>query len=229
MAIATNLGVFMRFNGCPLFNGITEIERKNLIKCLNAREVKYNAGDEICSYNTESGVLGMILSGKAEVKKLDRDGNYSILEEISRFGVFSDSFAYTATDANAISVFAVEPCSVLIVKYTDIFKRCAKACAFHSVMVENLMKIIIAKTKTLSQRVEILSNKTIRDKILSYCSLLVKQTGSNTVVMPMSYTSLAQYLCVDRSALMRELKRLSESGILKVNKRNVTVLSLEYI
>ena len=91
------------------------------------------------------------------------------------------------------------------------------------------MKIIIAKTKTLSQRVEILSNKTIRDKILSYCSLLVNYSGSNTITIPMSYTSLAQYLCVDRSALMRELKKLSVQNILKVNKRVITVTSLEYI
>ena len=74
-----------------------------------------------------------------------------------------------------------------------------------------------------------LSNKTIKDKVLSYCSLLVNHTGSTTITIPMSYTSLAQYLCVDRSALMRELKRLSDKNILKVNKRVVTVTSLEYI
>ena len=219
----------MKFAGCPLFDRINEADRKKLIKCLNAREVKFSQGDEICSYNHSSGVLGMILSGKAEVKKLDRDGNYSILEAITKFGVFSDSFAYTATDANAISVFATEPVTVLFINYKDIYKRCSDACTYHSVFVENLMKIIISKTKTLSQRVEILSNKTIRDKILSYCSLLANHTGSNTITIPMSYTSLAQYLCVDRSALMRELKRLSDGNILKVNKRVITVTSLEYI
>lgn len=219
----------MKYAGCPLFDGIDENERKKLIKCLNAREVKFLQGGEICSYNSQSGILGMILSGKAEVKKLDRDGNYTILEALTKFGVFSDSFAYTATDANAISVFAVEPVTVLFINYQDIYKRCSDACIYHSVFVENLMKIIIAKTKTLSQRVEILSNKTIRDKILSYCSLLVNYSGSNTITIPMSYTSLAQYLCVDRSALMRELKKLSVQNILKVNKRVITVTSLEYI
>ena len=219
----------MKYSGCPLFEGINENDRKSLIKCLNAREVKFLAGEEICSYNTNSGILGMVISGRAEVKKLDRDGNYTILEAITRFGVFSDSFAYTATDANAISVFAVEPVTVMFINYLDIYKRCSNACNFHSVFVENLMKIVIAKTKTLSQRVEILSNKTIRDKILSYCSLLVNQYGSVTVTIPMSYTSLAQYLCVDRSALMRELKRLTEKEIIKVNKRVITITSSEYI
>lgn len=219
----------MKFSGCPLFDGIAEIDRKNLITCLNARELKFSTGDEICSYNRESTSLGILLSGKATVKKLDRDGNYTILENISRFGVFSGAFAYTATDANAISVFAQEPCLVMFINFSAVFKRCSKACSFHSVMVENLMNIVISKTKILSQRVEILSNKTIRDKILSYCSLIVNQTGNVTFTLPMSYTSLAQYLCVDRSALMREIKKLTQSGILRVNKRLITVLDVEYI
>lgn len=219
----------MKYAECPLFSGISEYDRKNLLTCLNAREVKFSSGDEICSYNSTSGMLGVVLSGKAYVKKLDRDGNYTILETITRFDVFSDAFAYTATDANAISVFASEPVSVMFINYSAVFKRCAKACEFHSILVENLMDIIISKTKTLSQRVEILSNKTIRDKILSFCSLIVKQTGSNTFTLSMSYTSLAQYLCVDRSALMREIKKLTERNILKVNKRVITVTSTEYI
>ena len=219
----------MKYNDCPLFEGISESDVKVLIKCLNAREVKFYAGEEICSYNSTSGVLGVVLSGKVEVKKLDRDGNYTILETVTRFDIFSDSFAYPATDANAISVFAVEPVTILWVRYYDVYKRCQNACTYHSVFVENLMKLIIKKTKMLAQRVEILSNKTIRDKILSYCSLLVKYSNSNTVTLPMSYTSLAQYLCVDRSALMREFKKLTDTGIIKVVKRNVTILSLEYI
>ena len=91
------------------------------------------------------------------------------------------------------------------------------------------MRIIIAKTKILSQRVEILSNKTICDKIMSYLSLTAKTHGTTTFTLPMSYTSFAQYLCVDRSALMRELKKLNDQGILKVNKKEITVLSKDYI
>ena len=88
---------------------------------------------------------------------------------------------------------------------------------------------MIEKSKTLSQRVEILSNKTIREKILSYASIVVKQSGSLTFTLPMSLTSFAEYLCVDRSAMMRELKKLSEQGVLKTNKRTITVLDKKYI
>ena len=76
---------------------------------------------------------------------------------------------------------------------------------------------------------EILSNKTIREKILSYLSFAVKTQGQTTITLPMSLTSFADFLCVDRSAMMRELKKLSDSGIIKNKKREITILQKEYI
>lgn len=219
----------MKHVNCSLFNGITETQLKQLEKCLRTREGKFLTDDEICSYNNKSQILGVLLSGKAYVKKLDRDGNYTILETLHKNEIFSDVFAYTATDANAISIFACEPTTVLFIDFESVFKRCANACEHHSLFVFNLMKTVLDKSKVLSQRIEILSNKTIKDKILSYVSLIVNKSGNKTFILPMSYTSFAEYLCVDRSAMMRELKKLSEKGILRVNKKEITVLSDEYI
>ncbi len=214
---------------CTLFEGISENNLKRLEECLKTREVKFYQDDEICSYNNSNQILGVILSGKAYVKKLDRDGNYTILETLHKNDIFSDTFQYTATDANAISIFACEATTVLFFEFQSVFKRCPQACEYHSVFVFNLMKNFLDKSKLLSQRIEILSNKTIKDKILSYCSIMVHSLESKTFVLPMSYTSFAEYLCVDRSAMMRELKKLATNGILSVNKKEITVLSEEYI
>ena len=217
-----------KFN-CSLFDGIKENNLKGLLSCLKSKEVKFNQDDEICSYNNSNQILGVILSGKAYVKKLDRNGNYTILETLNKNDIFSDTFIYTATDANAISIFSSEQTVVLFFDFESVFKRCSNACEYHSVFVVNLMRTFLDKSKRLSQRVEILSNKTIKDKILSYCSLMVNKLNSMSFTLPMSYTTFAEYLCVDRSAMMRELKKLNTQGILSVNKKEITVLSEEYI
>ena len=46
-------------------------------------------------------------------------------------------------------------------------------------------------------------------------------TCHNCIKLPMSYTALAQYLSVDRSAMMREIKNLSDEGVIKRDGRNV--------
>ena len=219
----------MKYINCPLFSNIRETELKKLYTCLRAKEVKFEQNAEICSYDSQKGVLGVVTQGEVIIKKIDLNGNSTILDHIQKNGVFSDIFAFTATEANFIGVYAGEPTTVIFFDYPSVFKRCQKACEYHSTFVENLLKIVIDKSKTLSQRVEILSNKTIREKILSYASIVVNQAGSLTFTLPMSLTSFAEYLCVDRSAMMRELKKLSEKGILRVNKKEITVLSDEYI
>lgn len=219
----------MKYSESSLFKDITESQIKQLNNCLKIREEKYNTDEEICSYNDTSKVVGLILSGKAYVKKLDKNGNYTILETLYKDSVFGAVLSYTETDINFITVFAQEPTTVLFLDYNCIFKRCQKACAYHSTLVLNFMSKLLDRTKILSQRVEILSSKTIKDKFLSYLSLMVNRTQKHTFTIPMSYTTLAEYLSVDRSALMREIKKLSDSGIIKVNKKEITILSKEYI
>ena len=220
----------MKYLGCPLFENISDNDVNHMIQCFKAKESKYFAGEEICSYNVKTGTLGIILSGKASVKKLDRNGNYSILENLQRFDVYSDSFSYTANDDNYISVVSEDDVITLEFSFDEVYKRCEKACKHHSILVQNLMKIVIDKTKTLSQRVEILSNKSIKDKVLGYIKLMLsKNNQKDTFTLTMSYTSLAEYLCVDRSALMREIKKLKEQNVIKVNKKTITLLNDKYI
>lgn len=219
----------MKFLTSNLFNNISEEDIKKLYICLKAKEVKFLANKEICSFNNTSNVIGIILNGKADVKKIDRNGDVTILETLQKNGVFSEVFSYTATDANYISVFSTEPTTVLFLDLNGVFKRCEFACECHSTFVFNLMMHVVDKSKTLYRRIEILSSKSIRHKILSYLSLLVNLNESNKFTLPMSYTSLAQYLCVDRSAMMREFKKLNQENIILTKKREITIISSDYI
>ena len=118
----------IRAKGEETIKYLKENNLKGLLSCLKSKEVKFNQDDEICSYNNSNQILGVILSGKAYVKKLDRNGNYTILETLNKNDIFSDSFIYTATDANAISIFSSEQTVVLFFDFESVFKRCSNAC-----------------------------------------------------------------------------------------------------
>ncbi|MBR5439860.1 MAG: Crp/Fnr family transcriptional regulator [Clostridia bacterium] len=214
----------MKYNNCFLFEGLSEAQIKNLLLSLNAKEVKYSGGEEICSYNKAHNVFGVILNGKANVKKMDEDGNFFILENLTKNSVFSDTLSYLATDVNYISVYALETTTVLFLDTSIIFNRQPIASEERLTFINNLLLYTIEKSKILSKRIEILSNKSIKDKILSYFSLLAKNNNSSSFLVPMSYTNLAQYLCVDRSAMMRELKKLNDKGVIISNKRQITII-----
>lgn len=87
-------------------------------------------------------------------------------------------------------------------------------------MLNHLPELILNKVNELNTRIEFLAQKTIRDKLLMYFSLMSTKNFSKTFELPLSLTDLADYLNVNRSAMMRELKLLREEGLVdKVGNR----------
>lgn len=110
----------------------------------------------------------------------------------------------------------------------DMFeKKCKKNCKFHEELLYSLPNLVLTKVSDLNLRIEILSKKTIRDKLLSYFRILSQNSFSKTFTLPFSLTDLADYLSVDRSAMMREIKALKEDGIIKKMDKNKFTLLIQ--
>ena len=122
-------------------------------------------------------------------------------------------------------VVCEKDCRVEFVDYSHITKRCSRACDHHSVLVQNLLRLIADKALALGERVEVLSQRSIRDKLLCYFTLQSAKNGGGTFRLPFSLSRLAEYISTDRSAMMRELKKIREEGIAEVKNGEITLLS----
>ena len=122
-----------------------------------------------------------------------------------------------------MKVVAEGDSKVMFIKYGQITKRCENACEHHSRLVSNMFGLIAKKTLSLSQRIEILSKKTTREKLMYYFRIISKSNGKE-FDLPMSLTRLSAYICADRSAMTRELSRMQADGLISLNKRKVKIL-----
>ena len=109
-------------------------------------------------------------------------------------------------------------------RYDQITKRCENACACHSQVVTNLFQLLSKKSLHLSRRIEVLACRSIREKLLCFFEQLADEHGSRTFPLPFSLSMLADYISTDRSAMMRELKKLKEEGVVQTENRRVTIL-----
>lgn len=73
------------------------------------------------------------------------------------------------------------------------------------------------------ERLEVLSQRTIREKLQCYFSLLNARYRTSTFTLPFSFSALADYLSVDRSAMMRELKKMKEDGLIQTDRHEITL------
>ena len=100
---------------------------------------------------------------------------------------------------------------------------CPSACAFHNRLIRNLLTLVSRKNFQLNRKLEHMSKRTTREKLLSYLSMESKKANASTFTIPFNRQQLADYLSVDRSAMSNELCKLRDAGILEFNKNTFTI------
>ena len=187
--------------------------------CQKEQKKVFSKNEVVTTYIKNRNQLCILLDGHADLVRYDLNGNRTIVEHFSKNALFGEVF-YTITTNNELLVEAKSNCTVLFYIYDDIFHKCKNNCKFHQTLSENLPQLILNKVTDLNMRIELLTKRSTRDKLLGYFSLLSTRKLSTSFELPFSLTDLADYLSVDRSAMMRELKLLKEDGFIeKVGNR----------
>ena len=213
----------MEYGSLALFYDITDQEVEAMIQCFRMRRCRFHPGQIICTYGESAGEVGVLVSGEAELVRLDYAGNRTILERLETGGVFGESLALTPTLGDCVEVVSAAGSEVLFMEYSHIMKRCENACAHHSKLVQNMFRLVAEQTRRLSQRVEVLSRRSIRDKLMCWFQLRRLAAGADSFTLPFTLSALADYISADRSAMMRELKRMKEEGLVEMDGRRVTL------
>ena len=216
----------MKKNNFYIFDAISQESIDCIIKCFNCFEKKYLKDEVIDSYNDNSEYLGVICSGTAQVVRTDIRGNQDLLEKLSSRSVFGACLTKYSKNylGDSIDVVCTADCCVLYISFYKILHPCQKVCSHHTKLIENLVYLMSEKTSELSQRIELLSKRSIRDKLVCYFNITATETGSEAFTLPFSSTTLASFLCVDRSAMMREIKKMKDENLIDFQKRKVTLL-----
>ena len=182
--------------------------------CQKKQKKVFGKNEVVTTYIKNRNQLCILLDGHADLVRYDLNGNRTIVEHFSKNSLFGEVF-YTITTNNELLVEAKSNCTVLFYTYDDIFHKCRNNCKFHQTLSENLPQLILNKVTDLNMRIELLTKRSTRDKLLGYFSLLSTRNLSKSFELPFSLTDLADYLSVDRSAMMRELKLLKEDGFIE--------------
>ena len=210
---------------CPLFENIETNEMSAMLGCLGARVIDRGRNEAIFSEGDPAIYVGILLSGAAQIVKEDFFGNRSIVASIEPSQLFGETFACADIEALPVSVMATEKSEVMLIDCRRITMTCSNACAFHSRMILNLLRGVAAKNLVFNQKIEILSRRTTRDKLMTYLLEQAKRNRSQEFTIPFDRQSLADYLGVERSALSAEISRMRGDGILEAEKSRFRLLN----
>lgn len=203
-----------------LFQGMEETDVKDMLGCLNAREKKYSKGEVIFRMGDSAACMGMVLSGRVSIENDDLWGRHSVLDSVGPGMVFAEAYACLPGEPMMVSVAAAEASQILFLDTGRMETVCPHACACHSLLIRNLLKILAHKNLSLSRRMFHTSSKSIRGRLLSYLSFQAARQGRRDFTIPFNRQQLADYLGVDRSAMSAELGKMQREKLLVTNRNH---------
>ena len=208
-----------------LFRGIEEDELSSMLACLGGTARRFPKGSTILRAGEPVRQMGVVLSGQVQVSREDADGGRILMAAIPPGGIFAEAFACARAELLPVTVIASEDSNILLMDCSKLLTPCSNLCRFHTQLVSNLMEILAQKNIFLSQKLEHLSKRTLREKLLSYLWEQAAECGARTFTIPFDRQALADYLCADRSALSREIGKLQREGVLNAERSRFTLLT----
>lgn len=191
--------------------------------CIKTQIKTFQKGEIITTYLVNRNQICFLIEGSADLIRYESNGTQSIIEHFSYLDLFGEVF-YKLTTNNELFVLAKKDSKVLFFSYDNFHKKCKKTCKFHETLVSHLPDLILNKSIGLNTRIEVLSQRSIRDKLLKYFNIMSARSLNKTFYLNFSLTDLADYLSIDRSAMMREIKNLQDDKIIKKEKNKITLL-----
>ena len=186
--------------------------KKDLSKCVNTSSKTFYSKELILNLNNRLKQIVFINYGRATIIKLDEDGNKVVLRELKENDIFSNLF-YTGSEDEIYVVSNSNITEVTFINYYSILKNCSLNCPFHNQLVLALFDLLINDNKELNEKIELLSKRTVRAKILFFLKMRIN--NDNIFRVTTSYKAIADYLSIDRSNFMRELAKMEDEKIIK--------------
>ena len=189
-----------------------------MLSCLQAVERRYPRGAYILHAGEEVRALALLVRGTAHIQKEDFWGNRSLLASLAAGDIFAEAYAMPGSGTMRNDVVAVEDCTVLRMDVERVLSRCTNSCAFHARLTENLFTLLAEKNRGLAQKLDYISQRSTRQKLLAYLSEQAQRTGRAEFTIPFNRQQLADFLSVERSAMSAELSRMQAEGLIETER-----------
>ncbi len=214
-------GNYSKIISNSLFDGIAEGDFSAMLACLGAFEKTFGKNEFIIHEGDHIPWIGIVVDGGIRIHKTDYQGNEVIIAEVFGGDIFAEVFSCAEVFRSPVSIVASTESRILFFDYQKIISPCCTSCQFHQRLITNMLTIVARKTLYLTRRIDVISKKSLRDKILTY--LGYESGGRSQFTISMNREELANFLCADRSALSSELSKLKKEGLIDCYKHQFTL------
>ena len=197
---------------CSLFTGIEQPGLERLLDCLEGEVLEFEKGAIIFHLGQRVSSCALVLSGRVRAETVDAQGGHTLTAFHGPGALVGDVLMASPRQPCPVYVIAEEQTAMLFLPFRAIMGSCRECCPAHTRLRENLIGEIAGKYWAQRRRLAYLGTPSLRGRIAMY--LLDCSGGAATFSLGINRENMADYLCVNRSALSRELARMKQEGLL---------------
>lgn len=209
---------------CGLFSGIGAAQAEALLKCLGGETVHCEKNAVLWSAGQRVSRCAVVLSGMVRAETVRTDGTRTLVACHSAGGLVGDILMASPESVSPVYVIAAEPSEILLIPFSAMMGGCPKCCPAHERLRENLVQEIARKYWAQRRRLGYLAVGSLRGRIAAF---LLDRSSGGAFSLGMSREDMADYLCVNRSALSRELSRMKRDGLIDCYRDTFRILKRE--
>ena len=211
-----------------MFNGIQPRKYREVLRCLNATVREYPRGAHIVELGEQSHNTGILLDGTVEEFLYDENGNQISICRLASGQIFGAELACTGWSTSPVCLRADSDCTVLRLDFSALMSQQTMTCPCRMQVTANLMQDMAQQLLFFNTKVRILAQKRLRDRLKIYLQTLTPDSKGCYHLL-YSRTELADFLCVDRSALSRELCRMRDEKVIEFSGAKIKILDHNFL
>ena len=213
---------------CGMMRGIAPQCYGTVLFCLQARTIDYQRGVHVAEVGEATRCAGVLLRGGIEEFLYDENGNQITVAHIHEGQIFGAELACSGGVTSPVCLRTASACTVMLLNFGVLLSESSMGCPCRMQVTANLLREMGQGDLVRIQKMRILAQNRLRNKLKLYLqSLAIGSEGD--LCLNMGRSELAEYLCVDRSALSRELSRMQKEGILTVQGQHVHMLDKGFL
>ena len=212
---------------CMLFRNMAETRLFDALKLLHAEYKTYRKGMFLHHAGEPLRKFGFVLSGAVQAMTDDPDGNRMIMANVIPGGTFGESLCYLKISDSPTYIRASENTEILWLSLSELYGEPAPQEELARDLRRRFTAMLAERALTMNRRIQVLSNITIRDKLITFFTHAANHAGSRSFTISMTRDDLAAYIGANRSAMSRELSKMRDEGLIEFNRNHFRIIKFE--
>jgi CRP/FNR family transcriptional regulator, dissimilatory nitrate respiration regulator len=214
--------LFQLLTGTMIFKGLDAKAIEKIFHRKTFQLKRYEKEQYIAHSHDECDQLMIVIEGSVRGEMTNFSGKTVKIEDITAPRPLAAGFIFGNNNRFPVDIIANQPATLLTLPKDTLIAMMQQ----NNLVLKNYLDAISSRTQFLSNRIRFLSFKTIKGKIahyiLTHCS-----EGNNIVILNQSQTRLSDFFGVTRPSLARALREMNQEGIIRVERRKITLLNRE--